>query len=357
MNQIIDVDYEVVESIENKSVEELAVEANQLYKQAEAVATVVIMHMAQAGKLLIAIKERLPHGEFVNWCENNLIFSRSKAAKMMKLAQKMEDKNSIFSNVETFTHIEISKIWALLSAPEDVAEEVINNPESADMTAREFKDEIKRLKEEKEKLEAEKETLQSNLENEKAFSRELSSNVVNLDKELSGANARIAQLEAEPLVDEETAKKNEELTAEVERLKALKEEAAAERDKLTDKLTKEKEKSKALKKRMDEEIEKAVEKGKADAKEEALIEARRESEDLQKAYEESQRNIEKLEKKLRFTNNEAISSFKERCNLLQKVFNSALESVDEVKEQDPEQGKKMMLALGKVVDMMKGQVE
>lgn len=116
------------------------------------------------------------------------------------------------------------------------------------------------------------------------------SNVVNLDKELSGANARIAQLEA-------------------------------------------------------------------DAKEEALIEARRESEDLQKAYEESQRNIEKLEKKLRFTNNEAISSFKERCNLLQKVFNSALESVDEVKEQDPEQGKKMMLALGKVVDMMKGQVE
>lgn len=357
MNQIIDVDYEVVESMEKKSVEELAVEANQFYAQAEAVANVALMYMAQAGARLEVIKGKLPHGEFEEWCKNNLSFSKSKAEKMMKLSSKLRDENGSFFKSVNVYGFGISKVWALLSAPDDVAEEVINNPESADMTAREFKDEIRRLKEEKEKLEDEKTGLLGDLENEKAFSRELSNNVMNLDKKLSGANARIAQLEAEPLVDEETAKKNEELTAEVERLKALKEEAAAERDKLTDKLTKEKEKSKALKKSMDEEIEKAVEKGKADAKEEALIEARRESEDLQKAYEESQRNIEKLEKKLRFTNNEAISSFKERCNLLQKVFNSALESVDEVKEQDPEQGKKMMLALGKVVDMMKGQVE
>ena len=49
MNQIIDVDYEVVESMENKSVEELAVEANQFYAQAEAVANVALMYMAQAG--------------------------------------------------------------------------------------------------------------------------------------------------------------------------------------------------------------------------------------------------------------------------------------------------------------------
>lgn len=357
MNQIIDVDYEVVESMENKSVEELAVETNRFYAQAEAVANVALMYMAQAGARLEVIKEKLPHGEFEEWCKNNLSFSKSKAEKMMKLAQKLSDKNSILAKTESITDIGITKVWALLSAPDDVAEEVLNNPDAAEMSTREFKDEIRRLKEEKEKLEDEKTGLLGDLENEKAFSRELSNNVMNLDKKLSGANARIAQLEAEPLVDEETAKKNEELTAEVERLKVLKEEAAAERDKLTDKLTKEKEKSKALKKSMDEEIEKAVEKGKADAKEEALIEARRESEDLQKAYEESQRNIEKLEKKLRFTNNEAISSFKERCNLLQKVFNSALESVDEVKEQDPEQGKKMMLALGKVVDMMKGQVE
>ena len=357
MNQIIDVDYEVVESMENKSVEELAVEANQFYAQAEAVANVALMYMAQAGARLEVVKGKLPHGEFEEWCKNNLSFSKSKAEKMMKLNQKLSDKNSIFAKTETFTDIGISKVWALLSAPEEVAEKVLNNPEAAEMTAREFKDEIRRLKEEKEKLEDEKTGLLGDLENEKAFSRELSNNVMNLDKKLSGANARIAQLEAEPLVDEETAKKNEELTAEVERLKALKEEAAAERDKLTDKLTKEKEKSKALKKSMDEEIEKAVEKGKADAREEALIEARRESEELQKAYDESKCNIEKLERQLQQSNNEALISFKLKCTQLQLDFNAALESIDDVKAQDPEQGTKMISALGKVIGIMKAQVE
>lgn len=349
MNQIIDVDYEVVESMENKSVEELAIEANQFYAQAEAVANVSLMYMAKAGARLEIIKERLPHGEFEEWCKNNLSFSKSKAEKMMKLNQKLSDKNSFLAKTESITDIGITKVWALLSAPDDIAEEVINNPESADMSTREFKEEIRKLKQEKEDLE-------NKLQYEKNFSNELSSNIVNLDKKLSGANARIAQLEAEPLVDESTAKENEELTAEIERLKALKEEVAAERDKLTDKLTKEKEKSKALKKNMDEEIEKAVEKCKADAREEALIEARKESADIQKAYDESQRNIERLEKQLEKSNNEALIAFKLKCTELQLDFNSALTSIDEVKEQDPAQADKMKAALGKVIDMMKGQI-
>lgn len=357
MNQIIDVDYEVVESMENKSVEELAVEANQFYAQAEAVANVALMYMAQAGARLEVIKEKLPHGEFEEWCKNNLSFSKSKAEKMMKLSSKLRDKNGSFFKSVNVYGFGISKVWALLSAPDDVAEEVINNPESADMTAREFKDEIRRLKEEKEKLEEEKTGLLGDLENEKAFSRELSNNVMNLDKKLSGANARIAQLEAEPLVDEETAKKNEELMAEIDRLKTLESQAIEERETLAGKLAKEKEKSKSLKKSMNEEIEKAVEKGKADAKEEALIEARRESENLQKAYDESKCNIEKLEKQLQQSNNEALISFKLKCTQLQLDFNAALESIDDVKAQDPEQGTKMISALGKVIGIMKAQVE
>ena len=349
MDQIIDVEYEVVDGIENKSIEELAKETNQLYAQAEAVANVSLMYMAKAGARLEVIKERLPHGEFENWCKNNLSFSKSKAEKMMKLNQKLSDKNSFLAKTESITDIGITKVWALLSAPDDIAEEVINNPESADMSTREFKEEIKKLKQEKEDLE-------NKLQYEKNFSNELSENIAHLDKKLSGANARIAQLENEPLVDESTAKENEKLTAEIERLKALKAEVVVERDKLTDKLTKEKEKSKALKKNMDEEIEKAVEKGKAEAKEEALTEARKESADIQKAYEESQRNIEKLERQLQQSNNEALISFKLKCTELQLDFNSALASIDEVKEQDAEQANKMKAALGKVIEMMKGQI-
>ena len=349
MNQIIDVEYEVVDGIENKSIEELAKETNQLYAQAEAVANVSLMYMAKAGARLEVIKERLPHGEFENWCKNNLSFSKSKAEKMMKLNQKLSDKNSFLAKTESITDIGITKVWALLSAPDDVAEEVINNPESADMSTREFKEEIRKLKQEKEDLE-------NKLQYEKNFSNELSSNIVSLDKKLSGANARIAQLENEPLVDEETAKRNEELQAEIEKLKTMKEEETAEREKLADKLSKEKEKSENLKNKMDEEIGKQVEAAKTEAKEEALTEARKESAELQAAYDESQRNIERLEKQLEKSNNETLIAFKLKCTELQLDFNSALTSIDEVKELDPAQADKMKAALGKVIDMMKGQI-
>ena len=354
MNQIIDVEFEIVDSMENKSVEELAVEANQYYAQAEAVANVALIYMAQAGARLEVIKEKLPHGEFGNWCKNNLNFSHSKADKMMKLSQKMRDEKSIFSNSESITNIGITKVWALLSAPEDVAEQLVENPDAAEMSTREFKDEIKRLKEEKQRLEEEKETLQSELENEKQSREELYADIDSMSEKLSGANERIKQLESEPIVDEEASLRNEELEAEIKRLNTLKDEAASERDKLNEKLAKEKEKAKTLKQNMDEEIGKRVEAAKAEAKEEALIEARKESNELQAAYEESRRNIEKLERQLQQNSNESLIEFKIKCNQLQIDFNSALESIDGV--EDPEQSNKMKMALGAVLDAMRNNI-
>lgn len=354
MNQIIDVEFEIVDSMENKSVEELAIEANQYYAQAEAVANVALMYMAQAGARLEVIKEKLPHGEFGNWCKNNLNFSHSKADKMMKLSQKMRDEKSIFSNSESITNIGITKVWALLSAPEDVAEQLVENPDAAEMSTREFKDEIKRLKEEKQRLEEEKAELESGLESEKKHSNDLSVSVRVLNNRLDVANEKIEQLKSEPIVDEEASLRNEELEAEIKRLNTLKDEAASERDKLNEKLAKEKEKAKALKKNMDEEIGKQVEAAKAEAKEEALIEARKESDELQAAYEESQRNIEKLERQLQQNSNESLIEFKIKCNLLQLDFNSALESIDGV--DDPEQSNKMKMALGAVLDAMRNNI-
>lgn len=356
MDQIIDVEYEVVDGIENKSIEELAKETNQLYAQAEAVANVSLMYMAKAGARLEVIKQRLPHGEFENWCKNNLSFSKSKAEKMMKLNQKLSDKNSFLAKTESITDIGITKVWALLSAPDDIAEEVINNPESADMSTREFKEEIRKLKQEKEDLE-------NKLQYEKNFSNELSENIVHLDKKLSGANARIAQLENEPLVDEETAKRNEELSsenkelsAEINRLKSLKLKVDKEREDLNNKLIREKEKARGLKDELEKEFESRTQSIIAGAREEALKEAHKAGTELQEALDASQRNIEKLEKQLQQSNNEALISFKLKCTELQLDFNSALASIDEVKEQDAEQADKMKAALGKVIEMMKGQI-
>ena len=151
-NKVIDVDYREVVDLNKLTTEQLADQANTIYMQAEAVAAVSMRLVAEAGKRLIVLKERIGHGSWEAWVEENLEFSKSKAEKMMKLAKKMGDENSLFSKAETFTDIGISKVWALLAAPEEVAAEVIADPEIESKTVRELKAEIQRIKRENEML-------------------------------------------------------------------------------------------------------------------------------------------------------------------------------------------------------------
>ena len=129
MNEIIDVEFRELRNIEDKTTEELAQEANTLWQQMEVIGNIGLMMAVQAGQRLQVIKSRLQHGEWEKWCENNLQFSKSKAEKMLKLAKKASDENSIFSKTETFTDLGISRVWALLSAPEEVAKEIVLSKE------------------------------------------------------------------------------------------------------------------------------------------------------------------------------------------------------------------------------------
>ena len=86
MNEIIDVEYKEVINLSDKTTEELTAEANTLWNQMEAIGSIGIMMAAQAGRRLNVIKERLPHGEWESWAQNNLKFSLRKANNMMKLA-------------------------------------------------------------------------------------------------------------------------------------------------------------------------------------------------------------------------------------------------------------------------------
>ena len=138
----IDVTYQTEVNLENKSTEQLAAEVNVRYHQAEGLANMSAMMLADAGRRLIEIKGRIPHGQFESWCADNLEFSKSKAEKMMKLAERVDDESSLFSKTETFTDIGISRVWALLAAPEEVAAEVIETHDVSDMTVRELKEEI-----------------------------------------------------------------------------------------------------------------------------------------------------------------------------------------------------------------------
>lgn len=216
MNEIIDVEFRELRNIEDKTTEELAQEANTLWQQMEVIGNIGLMMAVQAGQRLQVIKSRLQHGEWEKWCENNLQFSKSKAEKMLKLAKKASDENSIFSKTETFTDLGISRVWALLSAPEEVAKEIVEDPESKDLTVRELQDKIRALTDE--------------AKASKAKADEESGKAGKLKTELKTAKDQVKALERqlESAESEKTAA-DDELTKELEKLRE-------EKNTLTEKL-------------------------------------------------------------------------------------------------------------------------
>ena len=102
MNEIIDVEYRTLTPLDDLSTEQLTAETNQLWQQIEFIGNYGTLLAAQAGARLNIIKARLGHSQWEHWMKENLDFSPRKANSMMKLAEKMADENSIFSNPQTY---------------------------------------------------------------------------------------------------------------------------------------------------------------------------------------------------------------------------------------------------------------
>lgn len=318
---IIDVNYEINEAngeLEDKSTEQLCHEANGLYQQMEAVGNVALMMAASAGRRLLIVKKRLPHGEFGTWCDNNLDFSQSKANKMMQLAKRSSDENSIFSNSYTCTNLGISKAFALLSAPDDVAKEVIESEDINDMTVTELKAEIANLKARNDELEAGTDEIE-NLKN------------------------RIAELESEQSESEISV---EELTAKDDEIKRLKE-----------KLEKEKAKAKAAKNNTEDAVKEAVDKYKAEYEKEKAEAVKEGKAKLQEAYSEAEKTIARLEKELSASSQEDLTTFRAQVNILQEVFQSCCKSLEIIESKDQEQGEKVRSALLQVLHIEEDQLK
>ena len=316
MNEITNVEYEVQKELIDKTTEELQIEVNGLYHQMEMIGNIAMMIAANAGQRLLVIKDRLNHGEFESWCESHLDFSKRKAEMMMSLAKRCEEENSLFSKTQTFTDLGISKVWALLAAPEEVAEEVLKEGAS-DMSVRELQEEIYRLKSEKEEIEILKRQLEE------------------------------ARRESERKAEEENSQSTSEAEEEIEQLKKKLE--AAETN-----LQKTKEKLKTEKNSSDKKIEEAISKAKAEAQKEAEAKTNKSLEDITNKYEESQSVINKLQTALANSENKALAIFKVKSDLLQESFNSCLASIEDVAAEDQEKGDKMKAALRQI---MSNQIE
>lgn len=326
---IVETEYKEITSIQDRETKQLTIEVNTIYQQMEAIGNIGLQLAAEAGERLIEIKGRLAHGEFESWCKDNLTFSKRKAENMMRWSQKCKDENSIFSKTQTFTDLGISKVWALLAAPEEVAEEVLKEGAS-DMSVRELQEEISRLKLEKEKVEG--------------LARATEEEQANLEEEIEILKRQLeeARRESERKAEEETSQSTSEAEEEIEQLKKKLE--AAETN-----LQKTKEKLKTEKNSSDKKIEEAISKAKAEAQKEAEAKTNKSLEDITKKYEESQSVINKLRTALANSENKALAIFKVKSDLLQESFNSCLASIEDVAAEDKEKGEKMKAALRQIM--------
>lgn len=323
--EIVNVEYHEIEELDEKSTEELTEKANTLYQQMQLIGAMGIQVAAQAGQCLTVIKERVGHGNWGDWCKQNLQFSERKAQNMMKLSAEMHGKNSIFANPQTFAGIEISKVYELLSAPEEVQKAMIENPEAEDMNVREFKDEIRRLKEELAEERAKKKINES-------------------EEELAQAKKRIEELTKE-LNLHSSERSEAEWQKELDSLKS-------EIEKETKKAAKAAEKLKAAQAEMERKAEAAAEEAVEKAKKEAAEKFKEENKLLIDSNRQAAEEIDRLQKRLENNTQPEIAGFKIHADQLQQSFNACMESAKRIESSDAAQAQKMRTALKTIMQKL-----
>ena len=322
MEQIIDAEYKEISSLTEKTTEELAAETNTLWQQMEMIGNIGFVLAAQAGERLIVIKDRLEHGQWESWAKGNLKFSIRKANNMMRLAEKMEDKNSLFSKTQISADIGISKVYELLYAPEEVAEQVVRNENVADMTVKELKEEIKRYKAESEEKTANLSQMEVELADAKVKAEDAENRVAELQK----------QAEAAPPANAEEVVKLEKELADAKT-----------------KLEKEKEKVKKAKADADAEKVDAATAARKQALEEAKQKFDEESKLLRASNQEAAVEIDRLQRQVKNSQNTDLVEFKLKSQQLQIDFNACSASIAAVAQTDAEQAGKMRVALKTVI--------
>lgn len=309
MNEIIDVEYKELGPLEDKSTETLTIETNNLWQQMETIGAVGMMLAAQAGQRLNIIRNRIPHGQWEDWCRDNLKFSYRKAARLMNLATKIEDENSLFSNLPTLADIEISKVYELLAAPEEAAKEVIENNNIEDITVRELREELQKSKEALKSRDYDIEALQETVRK------------LNVEKNNAADPAELEELKLKLLKAEDKLKKAKEA-----------QKKAAE----------------DAQKKAEEELSKSIEAAKEEARKELSDNMDSLKTELEAALEENK----KLSQALDNSNNEELAVFKVKSDQLQSDFNSCLESITALRQQDSELADKANQALKKVLNVL-----
>lgn len=328
MNEIVNADYMIVQE------RTLSVIVSEILTIEKSVYKVAMDGAIEIGRRLQEAKEQVEHGEWENWCKENLNYSKRNAENFMKIATEYGNENSVYAKTQTSADISISKALELLKVPEDEVENFVENNDIESDTVRELREKIKALNAEKESLAEDKRDAYDTAAKAEAEHAKLRIAKIEAEEQAKKASAEIESLKAALQEAKENGGDPEKLKAVEEKLKAAEAEVEAQKEK-TKKL---KEKAKAEKELKEAEIEKAVEAAKAEAREKALAES---------GVPELEEKIIQLEKKLANSADDSKVRFKVLVDDVQDTWNSCVY----LAKADP--SGKMISALAVVLENMK----
>ena len=313
MSNIVEADYRVVPE------RTLPVIASEILYIESQVAKTALDGAIQIGIKLKEAKEKVDHGQWEDWCSENLNYSKSKAEKMMKIATEYGDENSPYAKTYMCTDLSISKALRLLQVPESEVESFAEKNDIQDMTVKELEDKIKALKQEKE------------------------DQSVEMEKEILGLQEQMEQKndEAERLAGELAALKSQ--TADPDEITKL--EKKLQKTKIRENELKEK--LKAEKEARNQEIQKALEKEGDKLKAEAETAAAKQIEITRRDNESMAQQIKELEAKIDNVSNESLMLFKLKVDQLQKVYQECQKAA--VETPDPDKTKAALLQIVKAL--------
>ena len=315
MSNIVEADYRVVPE------RTLPVIASEILYIESQVAKTALDGAIQIGIKLKEAKEKVDHGQWEDWCSENLNYSKSKAEKMMKIATEYGNENSPYAKTYMCTDLSISKALRLLQVPESEVESFAEKNDIQDMTVKELEDKIKALKQEKE------------------------DQSVEMEKEILGLQEQMEQKndEAERLAGELAALKSQIVDPdEITKLEEKLQKTKIRENELKEKL-------KAEKEARDQEIQKALEKEGNKLKVEAETAAAKQIESTQRENEEMTQRVKELEAKIDNVSNESLMLFKLKVDQLQKIYQECQEAATETPDPD-----KTKAALLQIVEALVG---
>lgn len=331
---------DVTPTVSERSVERIALEINVIKERA---ARDLLAAAVDVGRLLCEAKEKVPHGEWGKWLEENVSYSVSNANNMMRLFQEQQASAQIdmFSNNDfaMFEGMSPSQVLALLPVPRAERAKFIEESGAKDMSVREIKEAVKaRENAEKRAEEAEARAADAEKREKDAISRS-----EDLSARLESAETQIKLMESMPAtVPNEEIRRIEKEAAE---------KASADAQKKID----------AAKKKAEKELEKARAEGaeavkKAEAERDAAVKAA-ESEAKAAAERESAERIAEMEKELaaaRVSASPYLTRFKERMEVFQSAYAAMLAVVDDAEQNEPETGAQLRAALEQIAKALVG---